>query len=139
MATGWSIRIGYISGSSTKMDSDDAFKHMMKFAKSLMHNPQAIYDECKAFDCPDTEPDLGYNLMDVCETFSLPYLEGGPASIHDEPDEFEKKHADDFVPYIHVMASGGMRHIKEETRRAFVRLILKEMHKIHVDVSISVA
>lgn len=129
MATGYSITIGYNANGI----SDD------KAWEILKENAEKIAKDCEGlgvlafFIALNTirangidEEEFQECLNDVAKTYTLKPEEGGPLSfIEDQKCVFQ-------------MMSGDTTH-KRWVRRAFVALIMDDMHRLDIEINLSVA
>lgn len=127
MTTGYTIEIGYMSGYSSSISPETAWEALKAAALKVASNPVKIYTEAIAFEAPTYDTEGDFSLMDVCNTFNLDKFNGGPMEII-EGDQ----------PRVFLMAS-GQRTLKEHTRRAFCRLVIYEMHRQDIEVSLTVS
>jgi hypothetical protein len=127
--TGYTITIGYLSGAVTQHDADIAWEYVHDRALDICAHPEWIVDEARAFDAPDIMRDEA--LVDYARAFQ---------NRTDLTITFHPA-VDDERPYIHMYASGGMpsRALKEYTRQAFIRLLLRAAHREGIDLSIRVS
>jgi hypothetical protein len=106
-----------------------AWEYVYEQALNICAHPEWIADEARAFDAPNGTDDE--TLMDYARAFE---------SRTDLTITFHPA-VDDAQPYIHMYASGGMpsRALKEYTRQAFIRLLLRAAHREGIDLSIRVS
>lgn len=129
MGVGYHIRLGY--NGRTDWHSDDAWKELKNFALKLAKQPEVIAEEAKKFNAPENCCDeCETTLIDVCKTYDKSY--GNPLTIIDKLDN-----EGDPDKQVMQMATGGCL-LKDHTRRAFCRLIINEMHKQGIEVSLTV-
>jgi hypothetical protein len=126
MSTSWRIEMGYGEG-----DWED----LKQAALDICNLWERILGEALAYDAPLTLD--GENIGLYCIAFkerrdlTIEFIEPGHPMWNDEYPR----------PFIHMMASGGdpARTMKEHTRRAFLRLIMADMHKQGMDISVVVS
>lgn len=128
--TGYHISIGYLSG----YDKDEAWEVLKSVVLDLCHNPHHLVDEAVRF---------GMDPKTACE-YAAAYV---GASLEKQGTEdstlriIEGERAEGNPPQIMQLAggSGESRTIKEQMRRAFCRLVMREMHKLEIEININVA
>ena len=127
MATGYHLEVGYLSGYSTKHNGDSAWDELKRVVIAVADNPLAIYAEARNFNAPDVCPcGCGATLMEHCEVYrEQGFGSNGVFAINEDER------------YVILIASGS-REMKEHTRRAFCRLVLYQMHKQGIEVSLHV-
>lgn len=126
--TGYHISIGYLSG----YDKDEAWEVLKKVVLDLCHNPHHLVDEAVAF---------GMNPASAAE-YAAAYVNASEETRGTEDSTLriiEAKDGD--PPQIMQLAGGGgeSRTIKEAMRRAFCRLVMREMHKLEIEINVNVA
>lgn len=130
MSTSYLISIGYNSGCSCEKDYIDkakAWELLKNMVRSICADHTLIVDEARKFDAPEhceTGPEC-CTLTNHAEKYKLPWT--------DRTIYFDEK-----KQQVVQMASGD-RLVKEHIRRAFCRLVMAEMHKLHVEINIVVA
>jgi hypothetical protein len=130
--TGYHISIGYLSGGD--FDKDEAFQVLKKVALELCHNPHHLVDEAVRF---------GMRPQTACD-YAAAYVNASEEQRGTEDSTLriiEGERAEGNPPQIMMLAGGAgeSRTIKEQIRRAFCRLIMREMHKLEIEVNINVA
>lgn len=129
--TGYHISIGYLSGG----DKDEAWATLKEVVAKLCAEPAAVAMEALKYGMPP----------DRVREYAEPYRSFSAATGRTEDSTLVIKEADPDDPesYHQVMqlAGGGgeSRGLKEATRRAFCRLVLKEMHKREYEININVS
>lgn len=128
--TGYHISIGYLSG----YDKDEAWKVLKMTVLDLCHNPHHLVDEAVRF---------GVDPRTACE-YAAAYVGASEATQGTEDSTLriiEKNEAEGTPPQIMQLAggSGESRTIKEAMRRAFCRIVMREMHKLEIEININVA
>lgn len=123
--TGYTIRRGYMSGP----DWDRADALMRSLAVSLPQDTARLFAEVSRF--PFTPGVEGEEMWDFCAIYRKPWDQHGPLRLIEDPDD---------GPTIGITASGGgkSREMKEQVARAFVRLVIEEMHRRGYEVCVSV-
>lgn len=127
MTTGYTIRLGYQSGYSMMTSDDDLWSVLKTTALCICDTPQRIAAEALRFGAPERI---------------------GEASLAELADAFRERkdltitfadHGDD--RYIHMFASGSVpyRPLKEHLRRAFIRLLIADVHQLGIEISIQVS
>lgn len=124
--TGYHIRLGYNANS----DNADNWPILEKAAFDLCEHPIRLYNEAVDFGCPQ-QLDGAY-LSNYAEAYKQ--HEDATITIDEGTDI-------DNPPQIMILASGGApgRTFKEHLGRAFCRLLLIEMHRRGIEISITVA
>lgn len=121
--------IGYYlrPAGNNKIGHQEAGKYLLKVVKNLKENPNLIKEEVLSFN-----PELAKeeDLDEYANYYNDP--EDGALEI--------TKDKEDDMPCVAQLASGGgkERNIKEAFRRAFCRLVIKEMHKKKMEVTLSI-
>jgi hypothetical protein len=108
---------------------------LKKAAIRICEDSWTLLQEARRFDAPMEWQ--GERLTDYVGAFfhrkdlTIEFVEPGHPMWNDEYPR----------PFIHMMASGGdpARTMKEHTRRAFLRLIMADMHRQGMDISITVS
>lgn len=128
--TGYHISIGYLSGGD--YDKDEAWEVLKKVVLDLCHNPHHLMDELVSF---------GMNPRIAAECAAA-YVGASEATRGTEDSTLRIIEAkDDDPPQVMQLAGGAdeWRVHKEATRRAFCRLVMREMHKLEIEININVA
>jgi len=126
MSTTYIIQIGYLSGASTQISHDEAWKILKEYTARLSRQPQIIHDEAVKFGAPETCPcGCGATLMEHCEIYGEDHNPGIPLIIDDQRQQI-------------VQLASGSRTMKEHVRRAFCRLLIYEMHRHGIEVNLTV-
>ena len=121
MATSYSIEVGY----NSCHNRDDAWGVLKEVCESIQSNPTSIFDEVFRL-----EPDINRTeILGVCGLYEPPVQDLTIRIV-----ESDERRA------IVQMASGSgpSRDAKESCRRAFCRLVIEEMHRRKMEVSMSV-
>lgn len=131
--TGFYISAGY----SSTCDSDEVEQMMFKVGREIANDPQAIVNEMAINGSAPWRESDSEKLMEYARRFK----EQQDLTIEFEtecPDYVSDK--EEWTPQIKMLASGGGYHriFKEESRRAFMRLLVNQMHRLGMDVNISV-
>lgn len=138
MATGYTIEVGYISGDSYQGDTNEAWQELRAAAEQLRNSPAKLATEAREFGAPFWCCDKHCaDINEFCEVYRRNWTDGGPLMIVDKPDEMFPCKDDDWQPHLHIMASGD-RAMKEHVARAFCRLVMYEMHRKGIEISIRV-
>lgn len=126
--TGYHISIGYLSGD----DKDEAWTVLKSLVLDLCHNPHHLVDEAVAG---------GMNPQTACE-YAAAYVGATEETRGTEDSTLRIIEAGgDSPPQIMQLASGNgeSRLHKEAIRRAFCRLVMRETHKLGLEININVA
>jgi hypothetical protein len=129
MSTSYYIEIGYNSGFSSQIIDE---WHMLKdVAIAICDHPERIAEEAIAFGAPRTLE--GEDLFAYAHSYAT--REDLTISFVESKDEYGKPDC-----FILQCASGGgaSRILKEHLRRAFCRLVLYEMHRRGIEITIRV-
>jgi hypothetical protein len=126
MSTGYTIELGY--GDGTWQDLKDT-------ALELCEHPILIATEALEHGAPNELE--GETLYGYAEAFkhrtdlTIEFIEPGHPFWRDTYEQ----------PFIHMMASGGdpARTMKEYVRRAFLRLLMADMHRRGMEISVRVS
>lgn len=126
--TGYHITIGY-NGATNSFSYDEMWEILKETTRKICDSPQSIIAEARRLNAPescsqgccslDTYAD---NYVDSFETY------GHPISIIDDGENRQ----------VMQLASTD-DDIKYHVRRAFVRLLIQEMHKRKIEVNLNVA
>lgn len=125
--TGYTIRVGYLSGYSCDHSREEAWEIIKQEALSICDAPHVIWREAVRFGAPYGMG--GEAIEDYAESFKR--REDLTITFHEDGEN---------APRISMSASGGEpgRGLKEHTRRAFLRLLLSAAHHHGIELSISV-
>lgn len=127
--TSYHISIGYLSG----YDKDEAWEVLKKVVLDLCHNPHHLMDELVLF---------GMNPR-VASECAAAYVGASEATRGTGDSTLRIIEADNEgnPPQIMQLAGGDgeWREYKEATRRAFCRLVMREMHKLEIEINVNVA
>ncbi len=122
--TGYKIAVGY----NSEFAASEVWETLKTVGLEIANNPEVIACEAAYYDGDY----LFAELREVSERFK----------VRDDLTIrfFEGSKENEFRPHILMYASGGGRYrlIKESTRRAYCRLVLKEMHKRKMEIDIYV-
>lgn len=124
MATFYTIEVAY----NSTHGKAEVGKKLQAVVGEIRANPQRIVDEVCRLD-----PSIhGDDIESFAESYRASTKDLTCRIVEDEETK---------LPRIHSCASGGgtSREIKEACRRAFARLVLAEMHRAHMDVSLIVS
>jgi hypothetical protein len=128
--TGYYLSSGYNSGYSVREGAPvDGWEKLKEIALRLCSQPEKIVDEAIKFGAPPICEDGCCTLLDYAMRYQP--QDDGTFKIHESEN-------DDDEAYIAMHASGD-RELKEHIRRAFCRLVIYEMHKLGLEVNLSVA
>lgn len=126
MATGYHIGVGYNSSASSR---EDVWKKLKETAIGICKKPEQILDE-------DSAVMLGLDPIpeEYIDGYRLPWKDL-TIKILEENRELETENQ------IMQMASGcgEGREFKERLRRAFCRIIMRKMHALGMEITITVA
>lgn len=134
MTTGWLITLGYVSGATYVLSrqSAEAFLYEAAFDTARHEEDILSYAE-QAKYCPRKD-EFDNSLRDYAHKFSqMDDLTIGIKAIRDRAGDVVETS-------ILLLASGGglSRAMKECTRRAYVRLLMEQMHFRGLDIQVSV-
>lgn len=128
--TGYHISIGYLSG----YDKDEAWKVLKMVVLDTCQNPHRIVDEAVLFGMdPRTASEYASAYVNASE---------GQQGTEDSTLRIiEGARAEGNPPQIMMLAggSGASRTVKEQIRRAFCRVVIREMHKLEIEINLVVA
>ena len=129
--TGYHISIGYMSGCP---DKEEAWETLKAVVLDLCNAPALIADEAISFGM-DRATALEYAGAYVGASIANRGTEDSTLRI------IEADAKEGTPPQIMQLAGGidPSRSIKEAIRRAFCRLIMREMHKREIEININVA
>lgn len=126
--TGYHIRIGYNGASG--WDHHDAWEELKAVARQVADDPRAIVEEARRLGAPEhcsRGPEC-CTLNTYADSYADPFDSfGHPVTIIEEEDERQ----------IMQLASTG-ESIKYHVRRAYVRLVIAEMHRREVEINLDV-
>lgn len=126
--TGYHISIGYLSD----YDKDEAWSVLKMVVLDLCHNPHHLVDEAVR---------LGM-LPQIASMYAAAYT-GASRENAGTGDSTLRiiEGSEDSPPQIMMLASGTgeSRLIKEAMRRAFCRVLMREMHKLEIEINVNVA
>lgn len=125
--TGYTLTIGYMGGYSCKLSNEEAWQCLVKSTQELREQPQRLIEEARRLNAPETCDQGCCTLEGVAGTYSASFTGGNPLVINHEKG------------YVAQYASGSDRAIKEHMRRAFCRIVIEEMHRVGIEVCLSVA
>lgn len=126
--TGHHLRIGYLSGHSTKTDRDGAWEILVETVKQLREDKEAIVSETLRL-----EPNLNREyIATLAECFSEKIRDATLTIYSNVTKESDDRN-------IMLLSGGGQRGEKESTRRAFCRLVIEAMHRRKIEVNLTVA
>lgn len=125
---GYHIRIGY-NGGGNSAEEEFRWQSLVQSARTVADHPQRIIDEARRIGAPEQCDqgccELATFADNYANDFSTP---GHPVSIIEREDDRQ----------IMQMASAG-DELKYCVRRAYVRLVIEEMHRLNIEVSLSVS
>lgn len=124
--TGWHITIGYNSGHITKADAWETLKTVVS---NVCSNRTRIGNTALGYGCPQSD-DAG-TLAEHLEKFAIPCPDATITLL--EPNS-----PGDAGTVMLLASATSFNSIKTNTRRAFARLVIQEMHKRQIDVDLSV-
>lgn len=115
---GWKISVG---------SDADSWSAVRKYIGHLRDNPQLVCDEAVRCGAPLMLEET--QLLDICELL-VDAWQSAP-QVLEIADSGQ-------APAVLLTVTGGMpgRVLKEHCRRAIVRLVLTEMHRQGIDVSV---
>lgn len=127
MGTGYTIRLGYLSGATFRGDAEEAWRIVQEEAERIWEMPAVIAIEAANCGAPVTLNNQ------VLHDYVLAFQKRRGATI-------KLDCRDEEGPYIHMLASGGSasRVVKEHIRRAFIRLLLAAAHRRGIDLNVTV-
>ncbi len=128
MATGFSLRIGYISGSTTEMDSAEAYEVMKRYASSVDRDFWFWALKQAPEQVVILRDEVGHDFQAYFEQYSAD--EGNPLSFHDT----------DGLVFVSCSGGGVSRQMKEITAMLFCQRIIALMNREHgVPVNLTVS
>lgn len=135
MCTGYHLRVGYCSGSSGEHDAYKNWQMLVQLVGEIRDQPGMIIKEVERVG--DQDKHDGTLLWSAAEDMSTAAAEAGSQAcmvIDDPPGGGRDRE-------VLLMASGGKpgRAAKEAVRRAFCRVVIEEMHRRGIEVSLVVA
>ncbi len=118
MSTGYHIEVGYNSEESSEA-VEEALRHAVK---AICAKPETILAEVKRVEGFEIPTSYAESYREPWRDLTIKIIEG---------ERFQ----------VMQLASGGgsSRNYKESMRRAFCRMVLEEMHRKQMEVSIIVA
>lgn len=124
--TGYVISLGYQSGYSRLLAQlhDDLWPMLRNAALAICANPVRLADEAVNFGAPEVLD--GERLMDYARQYEK---RGDATIIFDEEQRCIRQLAS---------GAGASRTLKEHMRRAFIRLLMAEMHRQGIEISVLV-
>ncbi len=127
--TGYRITIGYLSGDSYKGTTDEAWEALKNAVVSMRQS--TLLAEFGIFN--DTRMRAGIDCTATQLAGLMTHLRGSDASV--------KVIEDDGDNAVVLLASGGdkSRSMKEAMRRAYIRVIMREMHRQGIEISVRVS
>lgn len=129
MATSYRIAPGYDSGASTDVCMAERNETFLRLAREVADDPRRLVQEALAFGTP-AWGDPGESIAEYAEAF---HTRDDLTLQFDYDAEAEK-------PLVRMCASGGnpARALKEHLRRAYIRLLVAEMHRAGLEVNVYV-
>lgn len=125
---GYHISIGY-NGGGTSQEEEVRWRSLVAMARRVADYPELIVEEARRLGTPETCASGCCHLATYADNYRLPFgVDGHPVSVIESSDNRQ----------IMQLAS-GYDDLKFGVRRAFVRLLLAEMHRIGVEVNLRVA
>ena len=134
--TGYHITIGYNSGHH----KEEVWEELKNIVNLIRNNPQQIAEELLAVEKFGPNYCLPTNSVesvdeDTIREFAQYYKKATDATLQILEDEDIEK-----CQIMQLASSGGgYRDLKEQLRRAFCRVVLREMHKRGMEVNIIVS
>jgi hypothetical protein len=130
MATSYIIDLGYFSGSKFKGGEDEAWKALKNAVAELREHVDSIVHEVQR-----VEPLHENDLPELRELASAYKATNGDLTLRIVE---QQRHEQPPLRYVAQCASGE-RYLKEIVRRAFCRLVIKEMHRQGIEVNVRVS
>ena len=124
---GYHIEIGY-NGGGTDETEENRWKTLKTITRKIADNPQAIIKEARRLGAPES-CDGGKQCCNL-DTYADNYQDdfdtlGHPITIIENEQQ------------IIQLASAG-DNIKHHVRRAYVRLLIEEMHRQEIEINLNV-
>ena len=124
---GYHIRIGYNGGGGAEKE-ESRWQSLIRAARNVADRPQRIVDEARRLGAPEQCDQGCCELATFADNYASDFsTPGHPVSIIDQEDDRQ----------IMQLASTG-DELKYCVRRAYVRLVIEEMHRLNIEVSLSV-
>jgi hypothetical protein len=126
METGYSFKIGYLSGHTADMNQDEAWGLLKACCTDIATSPHHLHTECER-DIPVEPEFIDEKYIDYAKIYSAE--SGNPLTCDEERQMF------------FISASGGnpSRAIKEHMAMAFIRLVLDRMNKRGIPICVTVS
>ncbi len=125
--TGYHLSIGYNGASRT--DYDAMWAELKKTAREIADCPYRIIKEARRLNAPETCKKGCCQLDTYANNYAEPFETAGhPITIIEQEDDCQ----------VMQLASTD-DPIKYHVRRAFIRLVIEEMHKKEIEVDLTVA
>ena len=122
---GYHIRIGYNGGGDAE-EEESRWQSLIQVARSVADNPQRIVTEARRLGAPERCAEGCCELSTFADNYANEAL--SPVSIIDQDGNRQ----------VMQLASTG-DELKYCVRWAYVRLVIEEMHRLNIEVSLSVA
>jgi hypothetical protein len=126
--TSYYVSIGYNRGSFTKYGNNYEWNMLKQTARNICDNPNKIIEEARRLDSPETCTKGCCNLETYADNYKAEIgSQGHPlffSEIEDDKYLVQNASADD--------------DIKFHVRRAFIRLLIEEMHRERIEINIKV-
>ena len=123
--TGYHIEIGY---NALRVDRENMWEILKRNTRKICDNPSVIIAEARRLGAPETCSRGCCDLNTYADNYAEPFGSSGhPIKIIEDKNNHQ----------IMQMASTG-DNIKYHVRRAFVRLLIQEMHQEEIEISIVV-
>lgn len=127
--TGYHIRLGYNGAIYNGYANSDAmWDELKRKTTEICGSPERIAAEARRLGSPETSNDGCWSLEAMCDAYKTGDAYN-PITIIEQDVLRERQ--------IMQLASTG-EPIKYHVRRAFVRLLMEEMHKCQIEISVSV-
>ena len=123
---GYHIRIGYNGGGDAE-EEESRWQSLIQVARSVANNPQRIVAEARRLGAPERCTEGCCELSTFADNYANEAL--SPVSIIDQDGNRQ----------IMQLASTSDDEFKYCVRRAYVRLVIEEMHRLGIEVSLTVA
>ena len=120
---GYYVSIGY---NPCNTDNEENWETLKRKAKEVCKNPKAIKKEAKKLGCRDKCEDGCCTLEEYVDVYKRFFnVDGAPVHIDEE-----NKHI--------VQYASTSTEFKYKIRRAYIRLLIQEMHKLGIEVNLEV-
>lgn len=124
--TGYHVSIGY--NGATRTDYDNMWEALKASARNVADDPQRIVKEARRLGSPENCSKGCCPLDAYADNYALPFSSPGhPVNVLEDGE----------AKQIMQLASTG-DEIKYHVRRAYIRLLIEEMHRQEIEVNLIV-